>query len=424
MQRSSNQGCLPVFLRIFNFIAAAGFGLAALYLFFSSLQSAATVAQSNHSFVLAGLLLFLLIIQLFSVLRVMSSPPEAAPEQKKPSPTFLAASLCLIPWVGVVYLGEVVIRRGMSFVFMPLVVILAVALPVWWFIELGRRKLLQGSPLQTWGTVSIGTTLTPIVSMVFEILLIFLIAFMVVIILSVQPGFLDQITQFNQQLQTLPDLQQTQRLLEGALQSPVIVVLVLAFVSVVVPVTEEAIKPMGLFIFAGKRITPNQGFVLGMISGACFGFIESILMLNVSIQEGFYQIVLTRVATALLHAVTAGLTGWGYASAISQKKVKRMLLCFLAAICLHGVWNAFGVLVGVSPFFSQEFTLSFPAATILSQAAPFVLGLLTLGIIVILIVMNNHLQHTRTEEEDSLTVKPPPIPRNPPPIPGIDGYYL
>lgn len=422
MQRSSSQGCLPVFLRIFNFIAAAGFGLAALSLFLSSLQGAASVEESNHFFVLAGLLLFLLVIQLFSVVQVMSRPPGPEPGQKKPSRTFLAASLTLIGWAAVVFLGEAVIRRGSSFVFMPVILILALALPVWWIIELGRRKLLRGNSLQTWGVISIGTTLTPLVSMVLEILLIILIAFMVVIILSMQPGVLDQFSQSIGQFRTLRDIEQTQQMLEGALKNPVIVVFMLAFVSVVVPIVEEAIKPMGLFIFAGKRITPNQGFVLGMISGACFGFIESFLTLSTSLQEGFYVIVAVRTATVLLHTTTAGLTGWGYASAVSRKKVKRMLLSFLAAISLHGVWNFFGVLVGISPFFSQDFSLSFPVATILSQAAPYVLGLLALGMIALLIVMNHRLQHTRMEEEDSLTVKPPPIPPAPPPVPGVGGY--
>ena len=419
MQQSSNKGCLPVFLRILNIITAAGLGLTALLLVTTVLQGTTAPAESSYYFVLAGLLVFIVILHLFSFVLVLSSRPKASIEEKKPFPAFLVASLGLILWAVVVFLGEVFVRNGVNFILMPVILILAVALPIWWFIELGRRNLTNGTPLQTWGAISIGTTLTPLTSMVLEVLLIFLLVIVAIIFLSTQPGFLNQFSQLSQQFNSMPDMQQTQQMLEGAIKSPVILILVLLFVSGLVPIIEELAKPLGLFIFAGKRITPGQGFVLGMICGAAFGFIESMLLLSTSMQEGLYQLILVRVATGLLHTTTAGLTGWGFAFAVSQKKTKQMILSFLAAIGLHGLWNAFGVMVGISPFFSKDFTFSFPVAATLTQIAPFVLGFLTLGMIAILIVMNIHLQKTRAQEDQTLLPpQPPPLPNSPPPIPG------
>jgi hypothetical protein len=419
MQQSSNQGCLPVFLRILNIITAAGLGLAALLLIISVLQGTAAPAESSYYYVLAGLLAFIVILHLFSLVLVLSTRLKVSTEEKKSFPTFFVASLGLILWAVVVFLGEYFVRKGVNFIFMPVILILAVALPIWWFIELGRRKLTNGNTLQTWGAVSIGTTLTPIMSMVLEVLLIFLLVIVAIIFLSFQPGFLNEFSQFSQQFKSMQDMQQTQQMLEGAIKSPVVLILVLLFVSGLVPMIEELAKPLGLFIFSGKRVTPNQGFVLGMICGACFGFIESMLLLTSSMQEGLYQLVLVRVATGLLHTTTAGLTGWGFASAVSQKKTKRMILSFLAAIGLHGLWNAFGVMVGISPFFNKDLTLSFPVAATLTQIAPFVLGFLALGMIAILIVMNIHLRKTRAQEDQSILLpQPPPIPLAPPPLPG------
>jgi len=69
-----------------------------------------------------------------------------------------------------------------------------------------------------------------------------------------------------------PNSQQTQQFIEEFLQNPDMVIVVFFYVSLLVPVVEELLKPLGIFLFNGRRITPGQGFVLGMTAG---GFLAS-----------------------------------------------------------------------------------------------------------------------------------------------------
>lgn len=408
MQSSTNQGCLPVFLRVLNITAAAGFGLTALVLFVSSMSGAAA-AQSYYYFALAAFLVFLLLLQLFSLVMAISSRPTPIEKQRKERSLLIPASIGLVVFGGLIVLIEFLVRNNSSLILIPILLILATGLPIWWFVELGRRKLLHGTALQTWGAVSVGTTITPIAAMIIEIILIIALVILGLILLGNQPGLLNEISQFAQQLQANPNLQQAQSLAENVLKNPVVVTLVLVFMSLLVPLVEELAKPLGLYIFRGKRITPGQGFVTGMIGGACFGFMESMLLLTSSVQAGVYEILLVRVATGLLHTTTAGLTGWGFISARYDKKPGRWLLTLLAGIGLHGLWNFFGVMVGISPLVTQNVTVSFPAASTLAKLSPYVLGFLAIGMLTILILMNRHLQKSRAAEESFLS-QPPPIP--------------
>lgn len=418
MQRSTNQGCQPAFLRILNILAAAGFGLAALSLFISSTSGQADPTQSFYKFTLAVFLGFLLLVHLFSLVTTISSRPRLVSEQKSRS-YLLPASISLLAWGGIVFLVEFLIRKNTGYVAIPILLILAAALPIWWFVELGRRKLLHASSLQTWGSVSVGTSLTTLGAMLIEFILIFALVLIGLITLSGQPGLINDLSRLSQQLQANPNLQETQKLIGTALQNPVVIILVFTFMSILVPIVEELAKPLGVYIFGGRRLTPSQGFVMGLICGACFGFMETMLLLTTSVQQGVYEVILVRVATGLLHTVNTGLTSWGFVSARFDKKPGRWLLCLLAAIFLHGTWNAFGALIGVSPFLTQNLTLSFPAAASLAKAAPFVLGFLSLVMLAILVLLNRHLQKTREKEIASIT-QPPPIPIQfyPPPYPG------
>jgi len=142
------------------------------------------------------------------------------------------------------------------------------------------------------------------------------------------------------------------------------------------------------------------------------------LMMTDSMSEGWYALVLVRVAAGLLHVVTAGLTGWAFASAVSQQKKNRLVGVYVIAIGLHGLWNAFAVMLGVLPMFSGDVKVSFPMAAALAEIAPYGLVIMAVGMLITLFVMNRHLQRTRDEEESLLLPpQPPPLPVYVPPVP-------
>ena len=47
-----------------------------------------------------------------------------------------------------------------------------------------------------------------------------------------------------------------------------------------------------------------------------------------------------------MHCLTAGLTGWGWGQVWTQRRWLRLLLAYIIAVAIHGVWN--GVSIGMA----------------------------------------------------------------------------
>jgi hypothetical protein len=106
---------------------------------------------------------------------------------------------------------------------------------------------------------------------------------------------------------------------------------------------EEILKPLGVWFLAGQKLTPTQGFVFGILSGAGFGLFENLG--NTSSGGAAWAILAsTRISTLLLHCFTAGLVGWALASAWSQRRYLRLGISYILAVLVHGLWNGMAVL--------------------------------------------------------------------------------
>jgi len=66
------------------------------------------------------------------------------------------------------------------------------------------------------------------------------------------------------------------RILQPVAMTPSVLISVLLMVSGVVPLIEELVKPLGLWVLVGKKLTPAQGFVGGLLCGAAFALLESL----------------------------------------------------------------------------------------------------------------------------------------------------
>jgi len=82
-----------------------------------------------------------------------------------------------------------------------------------------------------------------------------------------------------------------------------------------IPLLEELLKPLAIWILVWRKLTPVEGFVAGLICGSAFGLIESIGNLASISGSDWIIVVLGRTGTGLLHTVATGLVGWGLASA-------------------------------------------------------------------------------------------------------------
>ncbi len=394
MQPAPQRGCLPVLLRLYNIIAIIGLGLAALFLLYSIFFPKtyfSLLAIDSDLLNLAGMLLVLISIQAISLVRVNRTQyfTVLLPEQKVD--LFKIASWALIGWVFVILLGQYLAARYMFKFLLPLLNILAIGLPIWWLFELGRRKLVRTDALTTQGSLSLGTTLIPILAIAVELFALYFFFLLVFSNLKAQPGFMELFRTVVQQQGAGFSDQQSRQFFGLVFQNPLTIVFILIFICGIVPLIEEFFKPLGILLFANEKPTPAQGFVLGMLCGAAFGFLESVMALS-DTGSNWYMVVLLRAAAGLLHMVATGITGWGYAVAVNGKGPWRAFLALLASVGLHAVWNLFAILASLLPLIATEGQPISTALKWAGTAAPVILVLLTVGMLVFLIRLNRRFR--------------------------------
>jgi len=265
---------------------------------------------------------------------------------------------------------------------------LAVALPLWWIVELGRYKLKNGSVQRFWGLVNFQIFAGLPLVIFFEIVLLVIIFTAAGFWLVEQPDFKPLWMTIQTQLMVNPsDFTFITESMAALWQKPAVLAGGLLSVAVLLPVLEELFKPLALWFFIKQDWTPSEGFSAGLVCGAAFALMESLMAVTFVPAESWLTTLTARLGTGVLHTVTTGLTGWALVSAWRDKGYKKLALIFLASMSLHGLWNFFAIFYGdgtsTLPFLSPD--------SILVKAAPWVLGSLVLFMLGLLILMNRKL---------------------------------
>ena len=277
---------------------------------------------------------------------------------------------------------------------LPPLHILAIGLPVLWLLYLGIRKLPFASPQRMWGVFGSGLVLGPVLILISEVFALLAFALIGSIAIASQPDLLRQLTLFLQNLRlenTTPE--NVMRIFGPYLLKPVVLFAVLTFGSVVVPLLEELIKPIGVWFLIGSNLTPAGGFVAGVLSGAGYALFESLAL--TSNGTDWLYLVVARLGTAVIHILTAGLTGWALASSWRESRYFRLGLTYLTAVSIHGLWNGLTLMATYQSLLSaQGQQLSFPLVSRLGETAPLGLGVLALGALLVLLSSNWSLRRT------------------------------
>ena len=322
-----------------------------------------------------------------SVMRLMNTPLPAWHWGGE----YRVAWLVMLAWPLAILAGTYLSRTGtLDWLFLPPLQLLAVGLPLWWLIELGRRGLPGNSPQRTWGLLSTGLLVSPAVAMLAELAAITGVLVMAVLWLSSQPGTAQQITLLAQRLANAgTDPEVILRILRPAAMQPSVLISVLLVASGLIPLIEELIKPLGLWVLVGKKLTPSQGFLAGLISGAAFALLESLTSLANPSGQAWLTLVLGRTGTGILHSVTTALMGWALASTWRDGRYLRLAGVYPLAVGLHSLWNLFGLLMALPVFLGPASVTGLVAVFLrLGQIAP--LALLVLGALLFLILLGSN----------------------------------
>lgn len=300
----------------------------------------------------------------------------------KGRPNILLPILFLLIYLVTLTAGHLTTQiPGLAWITLPPLHILAATLPLGWIVFASIRKLDLGSRQRKWGTLAAGLTLGPALALTFELLLgaaLFLVA---AIYIGLNPGLMSNLdaliailenSNFSQQelIQALSDL----------LGDPFLYTLVILNFSVFVPIIEEIVKPIAvwLLLLLGP-LSPAAGFGLGLISGAGFALLEN-LFSGASL-DAWAGTAAIRVGATAFHLGTSALMGWGIVRARNERSYGKLAGIYLLSIMLHGAWNAIVVETSLGPGLTAEGSLFPFEITLISGLALSGITVISLGLL-------------------------------------------
>ena len=216
--------------------------------------------------------------------------------------------------------------------------LLGVALPVAGLTWIGIGGLTSGSRRRLWATLALGMVGGVGLAIVAEYLVFLLVGLAGGVAMLANPELAALVEELGRQIENAGDIQAMMVILAPYLTNPLVFLALLSFVAGIGPVIEEIAKPLAVLVLGKRLHTPAEGFALGALCGAGFALLEGLMAASGTV-EMWGLGLLGRAVSSLMHITASGLMGWGYASARLEKRYGRLLLLFLLAVAIHGLWN-------------------------------------------------------------------------------------
>jgi len=264
------------------------------------------------------------------------------------------AGLLVLLFAVVVIVGQIVLSFApLPWLFFPYFYVLGAVLPVIVVLSIVGRRLARDGLATNWREVlaqlGSGAFLGTPAALLLEMVVFLLLAVVAVLVIALTPGAEEILQTFLAEPLTgeLPDLSQ----LSPLLNSPWLVGLVVFALAVVAPALEEAVKTLGVLLM-GYYHRPGraQAFLWGVAGGAGFALVEGLLSgsLVLGEEQSWAFAITARGGTAVVHCLAGGLMGLGWQALLSKDRRWRLLLYYVTAVALHGMWN--GLVAGVTYF--------------------------------------------------------------------------
>ena len=164
---------------------------------------------------------------------------------------------------------------------------------------------------------------------------------------------------------------------------------IFGFFSLMVPLAEEALKPIGVWLLAGRKLSPAAGFTAGAMSGAGFAIFESLTASTSG--EQWTMLVVGRIGTAVVHILTSALMGLAIVNAWNRRRYLRLAATYLGVVLLHGAWNGLSILYAIDGMVTGldlEGGLQLPA---FMSATPYILAVFSALLFAALLWTNRRL---------------------------------
>ncbi len=288
---------------------------------------------------------------------------------------------------------------------LPLVHVVAIALPVLWLLFITIRRLPWGTPQRVWGVLASGLLLGPTIILFAELVIVLVGIVLLGVWLANQPILEQELLRLMEGMtDPLQAQEEIMKLLSPYLATPGALLASLTFFSVLVPLIEEAFKPVGVWLLAGRGLSPVGGFVAGAISGAGYALFESLALASTG--EDWLYVVVARIGTGAVHILNTALVGWALVGAWQERRYLRLGVAYLTAVAIHGLWNGLTVFATFSSLGEVLPGLErMPWLERVADAAPLSLGTMTLMALIVLVLSNRAVHRTEPllESPQSIT---------------------
>jgi hypothetical protein len=312
---------------------------------------------------------------------------------KLPPMKFWQMMVVATAWIMVIILGSILdnLFQSGGLVASPFF-LLGISIPVAGLVWIAIGGLPAGSWRRLWAAFSIGMAGSTLGALIVEYSLVGIAALAAGIVAATNPDWLVIFQRVKSQVTNAGDVQSLLTTLAPYLTNPLVFLVLLLFAAVLAPIIEETLKPAAVWLI-GKRLgSPAEGFALGALCGAGFALLEGSLAASGSSQMLEVGIV-GRAASSLMHITASGLTGWGIASALLEKRYGRLAGMYLLSVGIHGLWNGSVILAVFGAL-----RLSLPGAAsdlpgmLLVLAGIGILGSMLVTIMILLPSINRHLR--------------------------------
>jgi hypothetical protein len=293
-----------------------------------------------------------------------------------------------------------------AYFLLPLMHVLAAAISVAWLLALGLRGLSLDAPQLSWGVFGCGLIGAPFLSLITELVVLFLFVILGMLFLMREPQVLDALLQLTETMP--PDAPESAiELLQPYVVRPGTLYAIFVFGALLVPLLEELFKPIGVWLLIRRQPTPAQGFAAGLLSGGGYALFEN-FVLGASAGTDWAMVVIARMGTSLIHVLTTGLMGWALILAWRERRYLRLAGTYFLAVAIHGTWNGTVILTTVLELVSGEAAMpDFLQA--LGAAAPVIFVVVILGCLLLLLRSNAALRRAISQENDII---PPAQPQS------------
>jgi hypothetical protein len=338
-----------LFLVIFASLGTLGLLIRSIYLLISTILTfrhgnidymASNLSGSLGMFFCAVLILPMLILS-YRALKGRAILPMVT------SPIKLWQLIGLLSiWVITLVLGSVISNTfKYGWVASVILILPGISIPILVISWICIGGLTVGSTRRLWSVFGIGMIGSTLGAVFVEYLLVGIALFILGIVAAFNPNLLNLINQIKERIGSARsmDIQNLVSLLAPYLTNPIIILSIFLFAAVLAPIIEEAFKPAVIWLLGKDLHSTGAGFALGALCGAGFATMEGLLSVSAGAQMwGFAQA--GRAVASLMHIAASGILGWGIASAQLNRCYGRLVLTYLTAIIIHGLWNGAAVL--------------------------------------------------------------------------------